>query len=324
MNITKLVTKVASPVISLPGLFENVSKNLLVTFNYHEISDNPSKFCTDFNLNVRPEIFAKQLIWIKKHFNVINPQQLVSGEFELPAALVTFDDGFKGAFTHGAKLLREAGVPAVVFMNMAMIQGRPFWSGLVTYLCHYSEEFKQFITIKYGKPMGDDFFLYSTKDDVSEFFGVYGKTDISLAAEAYYGELASAQDLLDSASAGIYLGNHLFDHYNAVTLSPSDLTEQYMLNESALSEYSNHVPLFSYPFGQPVRCYNKETDALLASLGAARIFTAYSLFNQNKRAVRLHRISMFEYINSEKYFKAYCLVPACMNFMLRRNVWKRA
>jgi peptidoglycan/xylan/chitin deacetylase (PgdA/CDA1 family) len=324
MNISKIITNVAAPAISFLGLFERASRDLLFTFNYHEISDSPSKFCRDFNLNVRPGVFANQLAWIKKHFNIISPHQLISGEFELPAALVTFDDGFRGAFTRGAKLLRETGVPAVVFMNMALTQGHPFWSGLVNYLCSHSDQFRQFISLKYGKPMVADFFLYCTRNDVSEFIDAYGKTGVLIEAEAYYGEFASEQDLLDSASNGLYLGNHLFNHYNAATLSPSDLTEQYLLNESALSAYSNHVPLFSYPFGQPVRCYNQDTDALLASLGAARLFTAFPLFNRNKRACRLHRTSMFEYVNSEKCFKANCLVPASMNYMLRRNIWEHA
>lgn len=320
MNITKICTNAATPVISFPRLFESTAHDLLFTFNYHEISDKPSKFCCDFNLNVRPEIFAQQLGWIKKHFNIITPDQLISGEFELPAALVTFDDGFKGAFTQGGQLLREVGVPGVVFMNMAPTQGLPFWSGLVTYLCRYSGQFRQFISSKYGKRMEPDFFLYCTRDDVHEFIAAYGKTEVLLEAEAYYGEFASEQDLLDSASNGLYLGNHLFNHYNAATLSPSDLTEQYLLNESALSAYKNYVPFFSYPFGQPVRCYNRDTDALLVSLGAARLFTAFALFNRNKRACRLHRTTMFEYVNSEKLFKANCLVPAYMNFMLRRNI----
>lgn len=315
MNITKLATKIVAPIISLPGVFEKLSSNLFVTFNYHEISDNPSRFCTDFNLNVRPAIFAQQLIWIKKYFNVISPQQLISGDFQFPAALVTFDDGFKGAFTQGAKLLDVAKVPAVVFMNMAMIQGHFFWSGLVTYLCNYSTQFKQFITLKYGKPMATDFFLYCTNADVSEFFEKYGETGILDVANNYYGELASKQDLISSASGSIYLGNHLFNHFNAVNLSPNDLIEQYLMNESALSEYSNHVPLFSYPFGQPVRCYNQETDKIITTLGAARIFTAYSLLNLDKYAVRLHRVSMFEYVDNEKYFKSHCLVPAFINHL---------
>lgn len=322
MSITKICTNAATPLISFLSVFESATRGLLLTFNYHEISDKPSKFCSDFNLNVRPEIFAKQLVWIKKHFNVISPDQLITGKFELPAALVTFDDGFKGAFTQGGPLLKGAGVPGVVFMNMAPTQGLSFWSGLVTYLCRYSDQFRQFIALKYSKRMAADFFLYCTRDDVHEYIAASGNKEVLLEAEAYCGEFASEQDLLDSASNGLYLGNHLFDHYNAATLSSADLTEQYLLNESALSAYRNHVPLFSYPFGQPVRCYNQDTDELLMSLGAARLFTAFALFNRNKRAYRLHRTSMFEYVNSEERFKANCLIPACMNYMLRRKSWR--
>jgi peptidoglycan/xylan/chitin deacetylase (PgdA/CDA1 family) len=320
MNVSKAITSATAPAIALTGLFERASGDLLFAFNYHEVSNTPSRFCRDFNLNVRPEVFAKQLVWIRKNFHVISPRQLLSGDFELPAALVTFDDGFRGAFNEGADLLKQAGIPAVVFMNMAPVQGHPFWSGLVNYLCNHNEQFKKFIARKYGKPAMADFFLYCTKDDVSEFIDGQGNAGVLREATAYYGELASEQDLSNSASRGLYLGNHLFDHHNAVALSASDLTEQYLLNESALSAYGNHVPLFSYPFGQPVSCYNQKTDALITSLGAARIFTAFPLFNRNKHAHRLHRTSMSGYVDSEKRFRANCLVPPWLNYLWRAKI----
>jgi peptidoglycan/xylan/chitin deacetylase (PgdA/CDA1 family) len=319
MSISKFVTKAVSPAISFPGLFESASKNLLLTFNYHEINDNPSQFCTDFNLNVRPEIFAKQLVWIKKYFNVIGPQQLISGDFELPAALITFDDGFEGVFNQGAKILKEAGIPAVVFMNMAPVRGQTCWSGLVTYLCEYDDAFKQHISLKYNRSIQPDFFLYCTRDDVQEFLDVNGD-NVLATASAYHGKFVSEKDLVSSAKDGLYLGNHLFNHYNAASLSSHDLTEQYLLNESAILEFSNYIPLFSYPFGQPQRCYNRGTDEILASLGARRLFTAFPLFNRDRHARRIHRTAMFEHVNSESIFRAHCLVPACMNHLLRNNM----
>ena len=320
MAISKLVSNFVSPVLSIPGVFERLTRNLLVTFNYHEISDNPSQFCTDFNLNVRPEIFSKQLSWIKKHFNIITPQQLISGDFELPAAVVTFDDGFEGVFNEGAKLLKKAGIPAVVFMNMAPIQGQSCWSGLVTYLCKYDDAFKQHISKKYDRPIEPDFFLYLTQEDIQEYLDQYGNSVLD-KADAYHGKFASKNDLLESAANGLYLGNHLFNHYNAASLSLLDLEQQYLLNESALSEFSNTVPLFSYPFGQPQRCYNHDTDELLSSLGAAHLFTAFQLFNRDPYARRLHRTTMFEDISSESLFRANCLVPASINTLLRKKVW---
>ena len=322
MSKSGLITKILAPAVSFPTLFDYASRNLLVTFNYHEISDNPSQFCNDFNLNVSPAIFAKHLLWIKKYFNVISPKQLMSGDYKRPAALVTFDDGFAGVFNQGAKLLKDANIPAIVFMNMAPVYGQTCWSALITYLCKYDKSFKQYISNKYNCSLNSNYFLYCTESDVQEFLESNGESVVE-KVNAYHGKFVSEKELHKGDKSGLYIGNHLMNHYNAAILSQNDLKNQYLLNESEISRFENYVPFFSYPFGQPLSCYNSETHKLLFSLGSKFLFTAFPLFNEDKHDRVIHRTAMFNNINSEYLFRAHCLVPACMNYILRRHLWMR-
>lgn len=318
MILQRIARKITTPLIYSRALFETACQKSIFVFNYHEISDQASKFSYDFGLNVSPTLFREQLSWIKKYFQVISPNQLINKEFDLPVALITFDDGFASTFQEGALILRDEVLPATVFVNMAPVEGQVFWSGLVIYLCSHYPEFKKYLSNKYRK-IRENLFLYCTVDDVNKFVLNNHCNDIYVQARIYYGKFASHDDLLSSAELGLYLGNHLYNHYNSVNISLDELKTQYLTNERALLNYDNYVSFFSYPFGQPESCYNNQTDELIFSLGASRIFTAFSLPNKNPEATRLHRISMNSSIDDEISFKYNCIVLPFYNSCFRRH-----
>jgi len=318
MRLTTPASSLAAPLLAVPGVFERVRAGALFVFNYHDVTETPSRFCLDFDLAVSPDLFTKQLTWIRDHFNVIGPHQLLADDFEPPAAMVTFDDGFRGAFSEGGRRLKAAGLPAVVFLNMAPILGQVFWSGLVTYLSLHHGGFRTFIEARRG-PLARDFYLYCTPQDVQAFIERHGDGAVAESV-SYAGAFARPEDLAGSAANGLFLGNHLFNHYNAAQLPPDDLREQFLRNDAALSQYPNHVPLFSYPFGQPRTCYNATTDRQLLALGAARVFTAFPLANHDRSATRLHRVSMHGRVDSGARFLANTVVPARVNQLFRRQL----
>ncbi len=318
MRLSKIAKTIVSPLMFSRSFFETACRGSVFVFNYHEISESPSRFSQDCGLNVPPTQFRKQLSWIKKYFHVINPHQLIGNGLDFPAALITFDDGFASAFHEGASILRDENVPATIFMNMAPVEGQVFWSGLVVYLYNYNMEFRQYISTKYPG-IGENQFLYYNEGDVQKFVINRCCPEIYDKARSYYGKFANQEDLRLSAEFGLYLGNHLFNHYNSANISLDELKNQYVLNEKALKKYANYVNLFSYPFGQPGSCYNRQTDEVIFSLGASRIFTAYSLPNRNLEAKRLHRISMADFIDDEMCFRYICIFPPLFNNYFRKH-----
>ena len=78
--------------------FKKLIKNDLLILLYHDVSDNPSEFHKDHNLNVSIKKFKDQIRFLSKYYNFISPLDLLNGKFERPAALITFDDGIKTNF----------------------------------------------------------------------------------------------------------------------------------------------------------------------------------------------------------------------------------
>lgn len=319
MTKNNIIKSLATPFLSR-FIFDKLINNSLFVFNYHDISENPSEFSLKYNLAVNPNLFVKQLKWIKKYFNVITPNDLLLGNYDKPSAIITFDDGFKSAFKIGADIISNENLTAINFVNMSPINGDIFWSGLVTYLCNYVPIFKEKMSIKY-KNNTDKLFLYITYDDVYNFNFNESMTDLEEKARIYQGKFAEPSDLKESMNKNIYLGNHLYDHYNAANISEKKLTDLYLKNQSELNSYSNSTNFFSYPFGQPDSCYTRKTDDIIFSLGATRIFTAFALCNKDHNAKKLHRIALFNSINSEELFRVQCIIPNYFNKILCQHLF---
>ena len=96
------------------------------------------------SLNVPPTLFAKQMDFISDNFNVIDPDQLMEGDYERPAALITFDDGMLGYFSNAVPIMTDRQIPSINFLNIDTIEGNPSWAGLVTYLADVDVDFQNF------------------------------------------------------------------------------------------------------------------------------------------------------------------------------------
>lgn len=161
-------------------------------------------------------------------------------------------------------------------------------------------------------------YLFIQENDVEDYFDKNYTDELSKQIRDYYGEFATEKDLEVSSESNIFLGNHLFNHYNAANISAEKLAIEYSSNESLLSNYSNYVNFFSYPFGQPQTCYTEATDKLIFGLGATKIFTAFPLPNKSASQKKLHRISMFDSVNNEGAFRFSCIAPL-VNSIIRRG-----
>jgi peptidoglycan/xylan/chitin deacetylase (PgdA/CDA1 family) len=71
---------------------------------------------------VSPEIFAKQMEYIKKNsYEVITVDELINGiknkeHFKRNKVVITFDDGFKDNFEYAYPILKKLNFPAIIFL----------------------------------------------------------------------------------------------------------------------------------------------------------------------------------------------------------------
>jgi peptidoglycan/xylan/chitin deacetylase (PgdA/CDA1 family) len=63
-----------------------------------------------------PEMFRKQMEFLKNHFNLIKLENLQNSK-KFPSAMVTFDDGFSDFLFYAFPILKELSIPAVLFVS---------------------------------------------------------------------------------------------------------------------------------------------------------------------------------------------------------------
>lgn len=109
----------------------------VVVLAYHRIGG-----ATSLELDLEPEAFAEQMLWLAEHRNVIDLDRAVSslGETNGPATIaVTFDDGTADFIDHALPALSAAGVHATYYVATDFIEsqrsfperGTPLsWAGL--------------------------------------------------------------------------------------------------------------------------------------------------------------------------------------------------
>jgi peptidoglycan/xylan/chitin deacetylase (PgdA/CDA1 family) len=269
-------------------------KQGLTVFVFHEVSDQPSRFAAQYGLAVSLTTFRKQCQWIKANYNVVHPVDLLSSD-PLPrqAAVISFDDGFRGAFDNGLAILEELNLPSVMFLNMdAILNQNPIASATACYLANYVPHFRDFSKAVH---LTVPFHLSLSPRVLSQYEKDFGKLDCD-AIYAYQGVFADSEVLQKwDGHPLVVFGNHLFEHWNAVALSEHEFKEQYLKNEAALSELKSYINLFAFTNGQPGLCFSEREVAFLAALGAGKIFSSYGGVNRNpENTFLLGRIGLSE------------------------------
>ena len=107
----------------------------LTVLSYHRISE-PIGCDYPFDeqlVSATPEEFRRELLYMKRHFDVMSIKDLVRGlkERSLPKrpAIVTFDDGYADNHDVALPLLTEAGLTACFFLSTGLVGTRniPWW-----------------------------------------------------------------------------------------------------------------------------------------------------------------------------------------------------
>jgi peptidoglycan/xylan/chitin deacetylase (PgdA/CDA1 family) len=104
---------------------------------YHRVGPNPMGFPS-----LALEAFREQMTWLKTHCTPLGAEELRASvdrpNRSKPFALVTFDDGYRDYFEHAYPILKELGIPALVFLSTVFMDdpGRLLWPDLLHLAAH--------------------------------------------------------------------------------------------------------------------------------------------------------------------------------------------
>jgi len=101
----------------------------VIVVNYHLIAPEPPKHITDILPNKTPLQFEQDLIFLKRHYNVVSYADVLaarSGGSPLPnrAMMISFDDGFRECYDNVRPLLLKHKVPCTFFLITDSVDNR--------------------------------------------------------------------------------------------------------------------------------------------------------------------------------------------------------
>ena len=301
-KLFKKVIKTALTILTIDFFFKKFIRNDNLVLLYHDVSNDPSDFHKDNNLNVSIKNFKLQLKFLKKFYYPIGPKEIDKNKNK-PSLLITFDDGQNSYFKNALPILLKKKIPSIHFLNFRPIKGGFFFSGFVQFL-------KKNGLIKTKKKLID-----LRLNDINKFVK---KKEILNKSLKYHGKFSNFATLEKyQNNKYVFYGNHFFDHLNAAILSKKEIKKNYVLNKNNLKKLKNYLDFFSYPYGEKNSCYTKQTDDFIKnSLNAKKIFYADTLsFNHNSKEF-IHRLAMDNEM-TEINFKKEILFFKFRNFFLR-------
>jgi len=272
----------------------------LTIFIFHEVSNQPSEFAKEYDLAISLDSFEKQIKWIQLNYDILHPSDIINKKIISPqSAIITFDDGFLGAFNSGLKILKDLNIPSIFFLNMrAMVEKEPILSATACYIETYVPKFEQFAKkYKVDKP----YHLSISPDTLNLFEKEYGVIDRKSVLE-YQGAFADESILKKwDNSELVVFGNHLYDHWNISALNSDEIREQYIKNDTFLSNLNNNIKFFAFPNGCLGKCFTDKDVEFIKKMGALKVFSATGDLNSNASDFLLHRISLNEKDVDEDY-----------------------
>jgi peptidoglycan/xylan/chitin deacetylase (PgdA/CDA1 family) len=170
------------------------------------------------------------------------------GEIRLPrhAVLVTFDDADRSVIERGVPILREYGVPAVVFVVAGLVDtSAPFWWVEVAELLRAGARLPE-----RGSESAEECVRWMKRIPDSRRRAALAGLRASTASVAAGQLQATRAELRALASFGVEVGNHTFSHPCLDRCDDAAVDEEVTRAHDALAETLGRPPrLFAYPNG---------------------------------------------------------------------------
>ena len=258
------VKKIAGWIIYLKET-KSVKKDLDI-FLFHEITNNPSKFQKNHKIFHNINDFKQIIDWISANYKIISPLEI--NNLKKKSALITFDDGYAGAFKNAVPYLIKNKIPSLHFLNMKPIINRePNIVSKIEYLKKNNKTFQSYLNKK--KMI---FPIYDMNPDKFKNFDNKMFID-SKKVIRYQGELVNSITLKKySNNDFVFYGNHLYDHWNVINLDMKEIKKLYFQNKKYLKNYSNFIDIFSFTHGVPNKNFSKKNLNQLLSFKPKHIF----------------------------------------------------
>lgn len=273
-NLIRTILRIVGVLAYNVGLAPAVIKlrsNRVRALLYHAVENQSDAFTDGLNVSVTPEVFAANLDYFKKHYNVVPMSTLEKGELPKRPLVITFDDGYRSVYQHAMPALHERDLSACIYLITRAVHGEIVWVNLLNFALieHKATTLK---ALEHFEALAN---LKDKASIISQVQFTFSPTQIEAVCSAIVEALpainfddlyASEKDILDMQAHGLEFGFHTCDHYNLSNCSSEELESQ--MDKSGCENVMNSNT-FAYPFGY----FNVEAVAQAENKDFNRIMT---------------------------------------------------
>jgi len=265
------------------NLFSKRPKGVILA--YHRVSPLSTVNPLLKDLCVDPLSFDKQMMYLKKNYNVIGLGQALeyasSASNKLDNSIViTFDDAYADNYEYAYPILKQHGLAATVFVSTSFIGGKSaFWWDMLADLLEGTQ--KETVNFSF---LGKDYRFKLDKEKQRAFYAIAHLfkrsapeeqetlTGILRGAFALHEKTAlscclSWEQMREMSNHNITFGSHTHSHISLSSVQNGQLQEELIKSKEILeSNIKQSVTAFAYPFGEHDD-FNKKSIGLVAQAG---------------------------------------------------------
>jgi peptidoglycan/xylan/chitin deacetylase (PgdA/CDA1 family) len=279
IKVKYFIRKVFGGIFLYAGIFHfvrflhNICGKRVTIITYHRITDRKMseiEASLPF-LFTSQQVFEKQLMFIKKRYNVITFEELMkwgkNGKPPWNCLIITFDDGYEDNFRSAHKSLGKMSLPATFFITVDKIgnkNGGPYWWDRLYY---YLKEIQRQEDKGYSNEVKMEFFpIYEEfKNNASGLFSRMNKEEtdkiekllnrmeeeFGINNEKLFRENTMLNwEQISEMSRNHDFGSHTCSHANLLKLSDAQKYHEIVESKTIIEKsMSRKVSVFSSPAG---------------------------------------------------------------------------
>jgi peptidoglycan/xylan/chitin deacetylase (PgdA/CDA1 family) len=308
--------KIVSSNLIKRGVYSKQTNKKFTILMYHGID---KKQDTRFNQRFFSKAnFEKQVIQLKKHFNIITYSDLVTNNFShaKPNVMLTFDDGYANNYHYALPVLEKYDAHALFFITgVDTLNYKILWADALNIVTHYAQENDKIsisgidFYFKNGhfvsEDLGTDIIKYiqkskksghAEKDElINQLLSIHDFTKTK-ELDDYWQLMTAEQIHKTSLSKNITIGSHGFYHNNLGSLSTTDALNEVELSKNYLEKIiQKKVESIGFPDGS----YTEElNDALYAAGFKKQFLVDYHFNDAGRRDFTYDRVGLYPFMGN--------------------------
>ncbi len=249
------------------NIFSKRPKGIILA--YHRVSPLSTVNALLRNLCVDPLSFDRQMIYLKKNYNVISLEQALeyadSASNKLDNSIViTFDDAYADNYEYAYPILKKHGLAATVFVSTSFIGDKRafWWDILVDMLERTQKETVNFSFLgrdykfKLNKEKQRAFYVIahlfkrSTPEEQETLTGIL-RGALALDEKVVLSFCLSWEQIREMSKHNITFGSHTHSHISLTSVLNGQLQEELIKSKDTLElNIRQKITAFAYPFGE--------------------------------------------------------------------------